>query len=276
MDIACYGNNTNCNMDQNCMLNKKANVFGLTEIIGSIVGWIWNYWHYTAFAIPAWGFGARETFDIIIFGVPLADWIFYPITGGVFVTVVMFDPILWLWKKIPERFKFVLPIVRHGWLMQYKGVLRGTTASLFCSALAKYIIYITLVWLTLFGIFVFGKSGTMTACFFGIPSIVMLFLIWKEWRVCHFLRVGIVVVLTNVIWDIIACNTWIVPILNWKIDIQWYYNKNVGYFSELDCFWFKNVPMEMTPYLGLMGWPYIYGMILILNKHIKGKSIFVK
>ncbi len=205
-------------------MNKK--IILIVVLICTPIGWMWNWWHYNAGIIPAWGFPIGEVLSVKLLGIPLEDWAFYPITGGMFSICYYWDPL---------KFLFFKKIYSPDWL--------------------KITIILLLVWLSYFGVLIFGRSGTMTAVCFGFPAIAMFFYIYKTLDVWHFLRLQIIVIPTNVIWDI------------WATPTQWFYPKDSGIFSEH--FWWLGIPAEMTPYLGIMAGYFIYGIIKSLEKSKK-------
>ena len=204
-------------------MNKKA--FALTLITGTMMGWLWNWIHYKAGVTLAWSFKEGETFGLLVFGIPAVDWAFYFITGWFFLTMVIFDP---LRRYLPDSF---------GDPRKYKCCF-----------------YFLLVFFVILGFVIFGCSGIMTAYFFGITSLLMYIYIWREWNVYHFMRTGLIIVPTNVLWEI-----WATPVTR-----QWWYNKESLMFS--DDFWWWGIPFEMTPYLGIMSWYFIFGLYKTYEK----------
>jgi hypothetical protein len=201
-------------------VNKQ--IFWLTIIICTPIGWMWNWWHYYSGVSPAWGFPLGQVIGFEILGVPIEDWVFYPITGGFFVTMYFLDPL-----------KRVINFKRSSWWL-------------------KFTLFIVLIHLIIFGWLVFGRSGTVTAFCFGLPSVFLFLAIYKTWDTEHFIRTFIIVVPTNVVWDI------------WATPGQWYYNAEV--FSPH--FWYLNIPAEMTPYLGIMAAYFVFGVVTCLKKYL--------
>jgi hypothetical protein len=130
-------------------MNKQ--ILIITMLVCTPIGWMWNWWHYNAGIVPAWGFPFGEVLGFDILGIPLEDWLFYPITGAMFITVKIIDPL----KYVLFRKKLLSPL----WL--------------------KWVVFFVLVDLCYFGVLVLGQSGTITAVCFGIPSIFMFLFIMK-------------------------------------------------------------------------------------------------
>jgi hypothetical protein len=210
------------------MVSRKLKIFFQVMIVCTPLGWMWNWWHYKSSMIPAWEFTPFNTLGILIFGIPLVDWIFYPITGGFFATMVLFD----------------LTGKKHNINIEMAKSTKSKKLSL---------ILLT-IWMSFFGVLIFGKSGTMTAVCYGIPSVFFLLYVFENINVYHFMRIGFIVIPTNFCWEI-----WATPITK-----QWYYNKDSFCFNT--DFWFWGIPIEMTPYLGLMAWPFIYGIVETITK----------
>jgi hypothetical protein len=207
-------------------LSKKVSL--LTVLICTPLGWMWNYWHYYSGVSPAWGFPADQVIGIDIAGIPAEDLAFYPITGFFFAVMFFLDPL----KKIIKD--------RHSpkWM--------------------KCFFLLLLVYLTFFGVLVFGGSGTVTALCFGFPSIFLYLAIFQTLNVWHLIRVLIIVVPTNLIWDL------------WATPGQWFYLTDTAVFSEH--FWYLGIPAEMTPYLGIMAGFFIFGVITNLINLTKGTA----
>ncbi len=206
-------------------------------IIGTILGWIWNWLHYNMGVAPAWVFPFGEVIGISILGIPIEDWLFYPITGGFFSTIVMVDP---------------LKIFGLAYRRQVYPKFYYNAETINSPTNIKIIIQMCLVGFTCFMIVYCGKSGTLSALFFGLPAIFMFCYILDEWNVWHFLRTGIIVVPTNVIWDI------------WATPEQWLYPKDTGMFAEN--FWYLGIPFEMTPGLGILAWFFVFSLVISLKK----------
>lgn len=206
------------------IVNKKLLIIIL--LICTPIGWMWNWWHYNSGIIPAWSFPFGEIIGISILDIPIEDWVFYPITGAFFISIVMWDPL---------KVLFFRKVYSPDWL--------------------KIVIIVLLIQLSFFGVMVFGKSGTITAVCYGFPSVFMLLYIYKSFDVWHFFRTQLIVIPTNVIWDL------------WATPTQWDYPKESGLFSEY--FWWSGLPAEMTPYLGILAGYYIFGIIKSLEKSNK-------
>jgi len=214
-------------------MNKK--VFLLTVLICTPIGLMWNWWHYKYGIIPAWSFGPAETLGLLICDVPFVDWVFYPVTGAFFVTMIMIDPLKGSYGLFLSN-DMVANFINKNY---------NTITNTF---------YIFLIHLTSLGILVFGESGTRTALTFGVPSLLMWIYISKNINIHHFIRTGIIVVPTNFFWEL-----WATPMTH-----QWWYNKESGCFSE--SFWYLGIPFEMTPYLGLMAWYFIFCVVKTIEK----------
>ena len=199
----------------------------LTVLVCTPVGWMWNWFHYYYGVSPAWGFPADQVLGFKICGIPIEDWVFYPITGAFFVTMYIVDP--------------------------FKRFFKNKESSVWL----KTVFFMLLLYLIYWGWLVFGESGTVTAGCFGVPSVYLFMRIFKDWDVWHFIRVLIIVVPTNLFWDI------------WATPGQWFYLTDVGVFSEH--FWYFNIPAEMTPYLGIMAGYFVFGVTANINNLMKGK-----
>jgi len=211
-------------------MDKKA--FVLTMIIGTVVGWEWNFFHYKNGVVHAWDFGTGETFGILICGIPAVDWAFYAVTGFFFLTMIVIDPL----KKPYEK-------------------VFGLDDCSYCSHhTIKVTNFFVLGIAIIVGIVFFGWSGTFSSILFGIPSFLALLYIDGDLNVPHFIRTGIIVVPTNVIWEIFAT----------PITKQWWYNPESGLFS--DHWWWWGIPFEMTPMLGFFAWYFIFTTYSYLRK----------
>lgn len=205
-------------------------------LICTPIGELWGWLHCQIGAKSGWIFPPDSWFGIEFCGMILEDWLFYPITGYFFVQVILFDPLKLMFGR---RF----PLKRFS-------VKRNN--------LAKALIHIVLLALTVLPIFIFGKSGQLTALFFGCPSIIIWYFIEKEFDIYHFLRTGLIIVPIEFIWDHIA-----VGVFN-----QWVYIRDAGIWGNL---WINGLPCEMSPYLGFMSLYFIFSMVILVKKKVEQK-----
>jgi hypothetical protein len=203
-------------------------------LICTPIGWVWEWIHYQAGAKSGWIFPPGSWFGIEFGGMVVEDWFFIPITGFFFLMWVLFD----LFKRMFGRY---FPLKR---------------LSVRRENVCKYLLYTCLCVLLIFSVCFFGLSGNLTSVFFGLPCVIILPIIWKQWDIYHFLRTGLIVVPMEFIWDHIA-----VGVFN-----QWVYIHDAGIWGDL---WFRNIPIEMTPYLGIMSWYFIFSMVVLVKSRVE-------
>jgi len=209
-------------------INLKTLIY--TIIVCLPIGWMWNWYHYKACIIPAWGFTEGNVLGLYILGIPFVDWHFYSVTGTIFASSTI------LINNKVNRIEIDTRLIEN----------------------IKVFLFIILIHLTILGVLVFGYSGTATAMCFGVPSIAMFIYVYDNIHVKAFLLSGAVIVPANVLWDI-----WATPMTK-----QWYYNKESFMFNNN--LWYYGIPFEMTPYLGIMSWFFVYLVVKTIRKRLYG------
>lgn len=215
------------------MFKIKLIVFLKTVAICTPVGWLWGWVHCNAGVKSGWVFPLDAYLGVEFWGMVLEDWLFYPITGGFFVTLVLFDPL----DKILPLTDMKMNIVK-------------------CVSYNRFIFIVLVVMLFISGFF--GTSGRMTAVFFGGPSFIILICLRGELNPTKFFRAALFVIPIEFFWD------------HWAVGAhqQWIYLKESGIFN--DNLWFCDIPLEMTPYLGIMSTYFVFCVTnLILKMELK-------
>ncbi|MCP4651161.1 MAG: hypothetical protein GY853_13930 [PVC group bacterium] len=195
-------------------------VYWICMAIGTPLGWGWNWYLTKAGNFPAWIFPEDAVTGIVIFGIHIEDWFFYPITGSFFITLYFWDPL----KKWID--------FKADWL--------------------KLVLLPLLILSVVYGLVAFGNCGKSIAICYGIPAIIMFVINFDKFDTAHFTRMAIIIIPMEFIWD------------HWAVGKhqQWIYLRESGMFCD---WWLLGVPVEMTPYLGIIATFFIYNLVLLVE-----------